>query len=180
MREQILEQLGLTEDAIAQMPADERRANQREVALGYSEAQARVEAIRCLQCKNAPCIKGCPVGIDIPGFIKAIAEGDYPRANGVLKRTTVLPAICGRVCPQETQCQAVCTVGKMLKSVDHAVAIGRLERYAADWERETGRAELPAVKPPTAKRERKFLLFIANSLFSSVPIRNFSEIYFFH
>jgi glutamate synthase (NADPH/NADH) small chain len=133
-------------------PPGERRGNQREVALGYFEAQARLEAIRCLQCKNAPCIKGCPVRIDIPGFIKAIADGDYPRANEVLKRTTILPAICGRVCPQETQCQEVCTVGKMLKSVDKAVAIGRLERYAADWEREHGQAATPAVKPATGKR----------------------------
>jgi len=129
-----------------------RRTNMNEVALGYSPEQARAEALRCLQCKTAPCIAGCPVGIDIPGFIQAIADGDNKTAVDILKQDSLLPAVCGRVCPQETQCQAPCTVGKALKSVDKAVSIGRLERYAADWERENGLMEIPAVKTETGKK----------------------------
>ncbi len=130
----------------------ERRRNVSEVALGYFPEQARVEALRCLQCKNAPCVDGCPVRIDIPGFIRAIAEGDFKRAVDIIKRNSLLPAVCGRVCPQEEQCQAPCTVGKALKSIDKAVNIGRLERFAADWERESGQFEVPAVKPETGFR----------------------------
>ncbi len=129
-----------------------RRANMEEVALGYTPEQARLEAERCLQCRNAPCIAGCPVAIDIPGFVGAIADGDNQRAIGIIKQSSLLPAVCGRVCPQETQCQAPCTVGKALKSTGKAVAIGRLERYVADWERENGLVDTPAVKPATGKR----------------------------
>lgn len=138
-----------------EMPAQDpavRRGNMNEVALGYTAEQARLEAHRCLQCKNAPCVEGCPVRIDIPGFIKAVAEDDIPAAAAVLGRSTVLPAICGRVCPQETQCQLPCTVGKALKSLDQAVSIGRIERYVADWMSAQGRVDVPAVKPPTGKR----------------------------
>ena len=138
-----------------EMPSQDpavRRSNMNEVALGYSPEQARAEALRCLQCKTAPCIAGCPVGIDIPGFIQAIADGDNKKAVDILKQDSLLPAVCGRVCPQETQCQAPCTVGKALKSVDKAVSIGRLERYAADWERENGLMEIPAVKAETGKK----------------------------
>ncbi len=138
-----------------EMPAQDpaaRRGNMDEVALGYSEEQARLEALRCLQCKNAPCIASCPVGIDIPGFIAEIAAGRYAESLAVLKKSNLFPAICGRVCPQEVQCQATCTVGKSLKSLDKAVSIGRLERFAADRERESGRLEVPAVKPATGKR----------------------------
>jgi glutamate synthase (NADPH/NADH) small chain len=123
-----------------------------EVALGYSENQARVEAERCLGCKNAPCIKGCPVGVPIPRFIAAIQKGDFKAAVDVIKETNLLPAVCGRVCPQEKQCQAECTLGKMLKSVEKAVAIGRLERFVADWERESGKVTVPAVKAATGKK----------------------------
>ncbi|VGO20255.1 NADPH-dependent glutamate synthase [Pontiella sulfatireligans] len=130
----------------------ERRSNMNEVALGYSPEQARAEALRCLQCKTAPCIAGCPVGIDIPGFIQAIADGDNKKAIDIIKIDSLLPAVCGRVCPQETQCQAPCTVGKVLKSVDKAVNIGRLERYVADWERENRLIEIPAIKPDTGKK----------------------------
>ena len=138
-----------------EMPSQDptvRRCNMKEVALGYTAEQAKVEAERCLQCKNAPCIAGCPVAIDIPGFIKAIADGDNQKAADILKKDTLLPAVCGRVCPQETQCQAPCTVGKVLKDVEKSVNIGRLERYIADWEREQGLIETPAVKPETGKK----------------------------
>ncbi len=133
-------------------PPDERRANMREVALGYSAEQARLEALRCLQCKNAPCISGCPVRIDIPAFVKTIAEGRDADAIAIIRRNSLLPAVCGRVCPQEVQCQAPCTVGKALKDVSKAVSIGRLERYVADVERESGAFPPPAVKPETGKR----------------------------
>jgi glutamate synthase (NADPH/NADH) small chain len=129
-----------------------RRSNMKEVALGYTPEQAKLEAERCLQCKNAPCISGCPVGINIPGFIKAIAEDDNQRAINIIKESSLLPAVCGRVCPQESQCQAPCTVGKALKSVDQAVGIGRLERYVADWERENGLIDAPELKPATGKK----------------------------
>jgi glutamate synthase (NADPH) small chain len=137
------------------MPAQhphERRRNVHEVALGYTPEQARLEALRCLQCKNQPCVKDCPVRIDIPAFVKAIADGDFQLAIDVIKRNSLLPAVCGRVCPQEVQCQAPCTVGKGLKDVHQAVGIGRLERFAADWERETGRLDIPAVKPDSGKK----------------------------
>jgi len=135
----------------AQSPLD-RRKNISEVALGYTEEQARLEAMRCLNCKNKPCITGCPVQIDIPGFVTAIADGDFHKSAAILKRNTLLPAVCGRECPQETQCQEPCTIGKSLKDVEKSVAIGRLERYVADWERENGNIEVPEVKPETGKK----------------------------
>lgn len=131
---------------------DVRRSNTSEVALGYTPAQALVEAQRCLRCKKQPCVKGCPVAIDIRGFVEAIAEGDNAKAIAVIKQSSLLPAICGRVCPQEVQCQAECTVGKGLKDAEKSVSIGRLERYVADWERETGQIALPEVKPSTGKK----------------------------
>jgi glutamate synthase (NADPH/NADH) small chain len=137
------------------MPAQDpsvRRANTSEVAIGYTEAQARLEAQRCLRCKNQPCVKGCPVAIEIRDFVTAIANGDYQQAVDTIKLTSLLPSICGRVCPQETQCQAECTVGKSLKDPLKAVAIGRLERFVADWEREQGTVSVPAVKPATGKK----------------------------
>jgi glutamate synthase (NADPH/NADH) small chain len=94
----------------------------------------------------------CPVNIDIPGFINKIAYGDFEAAAQIIKQTTLLPAICGRVCPQETQCQLHCAVGKALKDVEKSVAIGRLERFIADWERKNGKRVLPTIKPPTGKR----------------------------
>ena len=138
-----------------EMPAQNprvRRHNINEVALGYSEAQARLEATRCLNCKTKPCIEGCPVRIDIPGFVTAVAAGDFGKAAAIIKRNSLLPAVCGRVCPQESQCQAPCTVGKSLKDVEKSVAIGRLERFVADWEREQGQIDIPAVKPETGKK----------------------------
>ncbi len=131
---------------------DVRRHNLEEVAIGYTEEQARVEAMRCLQCKKKTCVSDCPVFIEIPSFIKMIAEGDFKGASNQIKTTSLLPAICGRVCPQETQCMQNCTVGKGLKDVDKGVAIGRLERFIADWERNTGNIEIPEVKPATGKK----------------------------
>ncbi len=116
-----------------EMPAQdpqERVRNFSEVALGYDEERAVKEACRCLQCKSKPCLAGCPVEIDIPAFIKAIKEKDFARSIKILKDKNNLPAICGRVCPQETQCEQVCILSKK----DKPVAIGRLERFAADWE----------------------------------------------
>lgn len=108
-----------------------RNQNFDEVALGYTLEEGQLEASRCLQCKNAPCITGCPVMIDIPGFIKAIEEGNMPLAYEILGRYTNLPAICGRVCPQEKQCEMVCRLGRSKKF--EPVAIGKLERLVADW-----------------------------------------------
>ncbi len=146
------ERLAIPVQEMPQQDPQVRRGNMEEVALGYSHEQAILEAERCLQCKNAPCISGCPVSIDIPGFIQAIAKGDNKQAVDIIKGSSLLPAVCGRVCPQESQCQAPCTVGKALKSVDKAVSIGRLERFVADWERENGLVEVPDVKPETGKK----------------------------
>lgn len=109
---------------------EKRRSNFNEVALGYSHEQAINEASRCIQCKKPLCVAGCPVEIDIPAFIKCIADDDMEGAISELKSMNALPAICGRVCPQETQCEDVCVLAKK----GEPVAIGRLERYAADWE----------------------------------------------
>jgi len=106
-----------------------RSGNFNEVALGYTEEMARKESNRCLQCKNKPCVAGCPVNVKIPEFIKLISEGDYEGAYEKLRETNNLPAICGRVCPQETQCEQLCVRGKK----GEPVGIGRLERFAADW-----------------------------------------------
>lgn len=135
----------------AQSP-EERIKNNSEVATGYTEAMARVEAMRCLQCVNKPCVKGCPVSIDIPAFIKAISEGRDGDAIRIIKKASLLPSVCGRVCPQETQCMELCTLGKILKDVEKGVAIGRLERYVADLERETGKALPPQTAPDTGKK----------------------------
>lgn len=128
----------------------ERIKNMSEVALGYTEEEALVEANRCLNCKTKPCMQGCPVGVDIPAFIKEIQNKDYKKALEIIQQTSLLPAVCGRVCPQENQCQKYCTVGKMLKNVDQAVGIGRLERFVAD--RESDNVSLPQIKAPTGKK----------------------------
>jgi glutamate synthase (NADPH/NADH) small chain len=108
-----------------------RAKNFNEVALGYSAEQAKAEASRCIQCPKRSCVEGCPVDIDIPGFIKAIRDDDMPEAVRILKSKNSLPGICGRVCPQETQCEVSCALDKK----GAPIAIGRLERYVADWER---------------------------------------------
>jgi glutamate synthase (NADPH/NADH) small chain len=119
-----------------------------EVALGYKESDALEEASRCLQCKDRPCCAGCPVNIDIPGFIKLVKEKKYAEAIGVVKEQNSLPAICGRVCPQEVQCEKVCTLAK----VKQPIAIGRLERFVADYEREKLGVKAPKLPKPTAKK----------------------------
>lgn len=146
------ERLAIPPQEMPSQSPEARRCNMDEVALGYTDEQARLEAMRCLKCKNAPCIKGCPVRINIPAFIASIEQGDYANAIGIIKESSLLPAVCGRVCPQEVQCQLDCTVGKSLKDVGKAVSIGRLERFVADWERETGRQKPPAVAAETGKK----------------------------
>ena len=106
-----------------------RAHNFQEVALGYSEEVALAEASRCLNCKNQPCVQGCPVNIHIPEFIAKVKEGDFEGAYQIISQTSSLPAVCGRVCPQETQCESKCTLGIRFEPV----GIGRLERFVADW-----------------------------------------------
>ncbi|WP_101911261.1 NADPH-dependent glutamate synthase [Marasmitruncus massiliensis] len=107
----------------------ERSRNFSEVSMGYTETLAKSEALRCLQCKGSPCMQGCPVNVRIPEFINLVAEGSYEEAYQVIRDTNSLPAICGRVCPQETQCEQYCVRGKK----GEPVGIGRLERFVADW-----------------------------------------------
>lgn len=144
----VKERMEIGRHAMPEQDAATRRANFAEVPFGYDEETAREEARRCLECPNAPCIAGCPVLIDIPGFIAQVALGDYAEAARVLKGATSLAAICGRVCPQEEQCEALCVRGKK----GEPVAIGRLERFVADWDREKGAGELPKCAPPTGKK----------------------------
>jgi len=133
-----------------QMPKQEpkvRAKNFNEVALGYTEEQAIEEANRCLQCAKPQCIQGCPVEINIPAFIKCLRDKRYAEGIAEIKKKNALPAVCGRVCPQEEQCQVRCVVGK----IGEPVSIGRLERFLADWER--GRDfTLPEKAPPTGKK----------------------------
>lgn len=119
---------------MSEQPAEERRKNFNEVALGYTKEDALAEASRCLSCKDPKCVEGCPVNVDIPGFIKLICEEDFGGAIEKIKGTNALPAICGRVCPQESQCEALCVLGKK----GQPVAIGRLERFCADYEHQKG------------------------------------------
>lgn len=126
----------------------ERVNNSREVNMGLSAEQAHLEATRCLDCPEPTCVQGCPVGIDIPGFIKNIQRGNLPEAYAVLRRTSALPAVCGRVCPQERQCESRCIYNKMHKE---PVAIGWLERYAADA---AAKAPAAAAKEPDARKGR--------------------------
>ena len=125
-----------------------RIGNFDEVPFGLTDEQARIEASRCLQCKKPACVAGCPVGIDIPGFVKHIADGEFDAAVASLKTYTTLPAVCGRVCPQEDQCEKLCVLGKK----DEPVAIGYLERFGADYEMRQGKTVVPEVAPATGKR----------------------------
>ena len=133
------------------MPEQEPRVRARnfdEVPFGYTPELAQLEASRCLQCKKPKCIEGCPVEVEIPAFVKLIKEGDFAGAARKLKERNSLPAVCGRVCPQEDQCEKVCVVGKK----DQPVAVGRLERFAADWERTKGEVSIPEKAPATGKK----------------------------
>ena len=128
------------------MPEQEplvRARNFSEVASGYRLEDALVEAERCLQCPDEPCVRGCPVGIDIPGFIKKITEKHYNGAYDIITDTNLLPSVCGRVCPQENQCEGVCTVGETLEPV----AIGRLERFVGDMAIAEGWENVPYIEP---------------------------------
>ncbi len=125
------ERLAIARQPMPARPAAERSRDFAEVNLGYPEALAGREAQRCLQCRKAPCVGGCPVGVDIPRFVDCVARGDLPQAAAILLATNALPAITGRVCPQEIQCEALCVRG----AKGQPVAIGHLERYVADWAR---------------------------------------------
>jgi glutamate synthase (NADPH/NADH) small chain len=133
--------------AMPHQDAKERTRNFDEVALGYTEEQAIAEASRCLECRNPKCVQGCPVEIDIPGFIAQMKAGDFDGAIATIKLTNSLPAVCGRVCPQEVQCEELCVLAKK----GEPVAIGRLERFCADRERKKGVAA-PVRAQPTGKR----------------------------
>ncbi len=138
----------LNREPMPRQDSKQRRRNFTEVALGYSNKQAFSEAKRCIQCPKRPCIAGCPVGIDIPGFIDAILKKDMLNSAKILKNKNSLPAICGRVCPQESQCEAVCTLAKKRAPI----AIGRLERYVADWERQN-QSSVANTNPPTPDKK---------------------------
>ena len=125
-----------------------RRSNFNEVNLGFTEELAKMEALRCIQCPKPSCIEGCPVGVKIGEFITLVAEGDFLGASAIMKEDNLLPAICGRVCPQEEQCEIKCVVGKK----NEPVAIGRLERFIADYERETVGIRTPEIKSKTGKK----------------------------
>lgn len=127
---------------------EERRKNFSEVPLGYTPEMAKTEASRCLNCKKPQCVEGCPVNVNIPGFIAQVAEGNFLEAIKVIKESNSLPAVCGRVCPQESQCEARCVLGKKFEPV----AIGKLEGFIADYEREKEHLAAPA---PAAKKNKK-------------------------
>lgn len=127
-------------------PMERIKYQDREVNLGLTAEQAMSEARRCLDCPTPTCIDGCPVSINIPKFVKNIERGDFPEAAKTLKETSSLPAVCGRVCPQEKQCEAQCFYTVKMKAIP--VAIGHLERFAADYERESGSMSVPEIAPP--------------------------------
>ena len=134
-------------DVLKKVPVREqdpqvRATNFDEVCLGYNKEEAMEEASRCLNCKNAKCVQGCPVSINIPGFIHEVKEGNFEEAYKVISESSALPAICGRVCPQESQCEGKCIRG--IKG--EAVSIGKLERFVADWARENGMKPAPATQ----------------------------------
>ena len=134
--------MSMTKNPMPEQDPDIRNHNFEEVAMGYTAEMAIDEAKRCLNCKNKPCVSGCPVNIRIPEFISKVAEGDFQGAYDVITSTNALPSISGRVCPQETQCECHCVRG--IKG--EPVAIGRLERFVADWYRQNVNAmpEKPA------------------------------------
>ena len=131
-----------------EQPPEVRRHNFEEVPLGYTKELAIKEAERCIQCKDPRCKQGCPVEIDIPGFIKHLKEGDFEGAIRKIWEKNALPAVCGRVCPQEVQCEGMCIIGKK----DQPVAIGNLEKFTADYQRNHGRDVLPPKAAATGKK----------------------------
>jgi len=143
----VTEKADKTRVPVSRQDPEERVKNFDEVALGYSEEQALAEAARCRQCEKQPCREGCPVGVDIPGFIKLLKEKDFLAAAKKIKGANNLPAICGRVCPQEDQCEKYCILGKRWEPL----AIGRLERFVADYERRHG-VEIPPVPAPLGRK----------------------------
>ncbi|MEW5700732.1 MAG: NADPH-dependent glutamate synthase [Candidatus Zixiibacteriota bacterium] len=142
------ERMKIPRQTMPEQEPEVRRHNFSEVPFGFDPETARREAQRCIECLKPTCIDGCPVQIDIPAFLTMIAEGKFAEAAQKIKETNVLPAICGRVCPQDEQCEKVCTIGKKVRPV----AIGALERFAADWERASGNVKIPDVAPPTGCR----------------------------
>ena len=150
MEEKPKPKLDLNRVSMPRQDSKVRARNFNEVALGYTHEMALQEANRCIQCPKRPCIEGCPVNVDIPEFIKAIRDNDMPESVRIMKGKNALPGICGRVCPQETQCEEVCTLAKK----GAPIAIGRLERYVADWEREHSADIASPVNspPPTGKK----------------------------
>jgi glutamate synthase (NADPH/NADH) small chain len=142
------ERMAIQRHHMLEQEGHERVKNFEEVNLGYTFILAQEEAMRCIQCKNPLCIEGCPVSINIPAFIKKVEEGDYAEAARILKLDNALPAVCGRVCPQEEQCEKVCIVGKK----NDPVAIGYLERWVADWERQNIGIQIAQVAPKTGKK----------------------------
>ncbi len=131
-----------------EQPPEERAGNFQEVPLGYSPETARREAGRCLQCKRPLCVEGCPVSVDIPGFLELLRDGRFDEAARRIKKTNALPAICGRICPQEDQCEAKCILGKKFDPV----AVGRCERFVADYERENELVQLPDIPEPNGRK----------------------------
>ncbi|HOM27830.1 MAG TPA: NADPH-dependent glutamate synthase [Deltaproteobacteria bacterium] len=142
------ERLAIPRQPMPEQDPKVRARNFDEVPLGYTPETAKTEALRCIQCKNPACVEGCPVQVDIPGFIAKIVEGDFIGAARHIKKTNALPAVCGRVCPQEIQCEQRCVRGKK----GDPVAIGRLERFVADYERASGDVAIPEKPAPTGKR----------------------------
>ena len=134
--------------AMPEQKPEVRRRNFEEVPIGYTKELAMQEAERCLQCKNPACMEGCPVSVDIPGFISLIKEGNFTASIRKIWEKNSLPAVCGRVCPQEIQCEGLCILGKK----GEPVAIGNLERFVADFERENGTGTLPLKAEPTGKK----------------------------
>jgi len=137
-----------TKTPMPEQPPEIRKRNYDEVPLGYTPEQAIAEAQRCLKCKKSECKDGCPVMIDIPGFLGLVAEGHFIEAARLVKKANALPAVTGRVCPQEEQCEGRCALSKKFESV----AIGRLERFVADWEAAHGEVEVPQLAPATGKK----------------------------
>jgi len=146
------ERLAIPPQPMPEQSPHERIGNQREVPQGYGPEAAMKEACRCVRCKRPFCTEGCPVGIDIPGFLEAVEKGDFALGIRIIKRRNVLPAVCGRVCPQEAQCQLGCTVGKFHHDPTKSVGIGKIERFLADWERATGKVEMPTKAAPTGRK----------------------------